>query len=58
MYVSIYIYTGLGKYRFTVLSTQNTEFILVLLCINYCIIFRMNICKATFASPCMSYRLI
>ena len=45
-------YTTWGKSRFTVLSTQNTEFILVLF-INYRIIFHMNNCKPTFAPPCM-----
>ena len=41
----------MGKSRFTVVSTWNTEFILVLLFINYCIIFHMNDCKPTFAPP-------
>jgi hypothetical protein len=31
IYIYIYIYTGVGKSRFTVVSTRNTEFILVLL---------------------------
>ena len=35
------------------MSMQNTEFILVLLLMNYCIGFHMNNCKPTFASPCM-----
>ena len=34
------------------MSTQNTEFILVLLFIYYCIIFHMNNCKSTFVSLC------
>jgi hypothetical protein len=29
--VCVYIYTGVGNSRFTVVSMQNTEFILVLL---------------------------
>ena len=33
---------------------QNTEFILVLLFINYCIIFHTNDCKPTCAPPCAS----
>ena len=32
---------------------QNTEFILILLFIKYCIIFHMNNCKPTFAPPCI-----
>ena len=35
-----------------VVSTQDTEFILVLLLISYCIIFHANNCKPIFASPC------
>ena len=44
-------YTGWGKSRFTVVSTKNTEFILVLLFINYYIIFHISNCKP-FAPPC------
>ena len=36
------------------MSTQNTEFILVLLFINYCIIFHANNSKPTFSPPCSS----
>ena len=43
--------TGWGKNRFTVVNTQNTEFILALVCISYCIIFHMNICKPIFVPP-------
>ena len=38
-------------------SMQNTEFILVLFFINYCIIFHMNNCKSTFAHPLHSVAL-
>ena len=44
--------TGRGKTRFTVVSTRNPEFILVLLLINY-IIFHINNCKPTFAPTCI-----
>ena len=40
---------GWSKFRLTVVSTQNTECILLLLFVNYCIIFHMNNCKSTFA---------
>lgn len=43
--------TGWGRSRFTVVSTQNTEFILVLL-INYCTILYTNNCKPSFVPPC------
>ena len=33
------------------MSTQNTEFIRVLLFINYCILFPFENCKPTFAPP-------
>ena len=39
-------------YHIAVVSTWNTEFIPVLLFINYCIIFHMNNCKPAFAQPC------
>ena len=45
--------TGWGKSRFTVVSMWHTEFFLVLLFINYCIIFHRNNCKPTFAPPCI-----
>ena len=35
-------HTGWGKSRLTVVSMRNTEFILVLLFINYYIVFHMN----------------
>ena len=41
--------TQWGKRRFTVVNVRNTQFILVLLFNNYCIIFHMNNCKPTFA---------
>ena len=47
------IYTGQGKRRFTVVSTQNTECILILLFIN-CIIFHMKNSKPTLAPPCIN----
>ena len=40
------------------MSEQDTEFTLVLLFINYCIIFHVNNCKPTFASPSISYYYI
>ena len=40
-----------GKARFSVLSKQNTEFILVLLFTNYCITFHMNNCKLLLPHP-------
>ena len=40
-----------GKSRFTVIC--ETEFIFVLLFINYCFIFHMNNCKLPFAPPSM-----
>ena len=43
--------TEQGKSGFTAVSTRNTEFILVLLFINYCIIFHMNNRKSTYAPP-------
>lgn len=47
-------YTGCGKSRFTIVSKQNAEFILVLICIYYCTIFHPNNCKPTSARPCES----
>ena len=44
------------KSRFTVVSTQDTEFILVLLFINYCITFLMNKCRPTFATYCIIHQ--
>ena len=46
------LYTGWGTSRFTVFSTQSTEFILVSLFIYYCVIFHMNNHKVTCAPPC------
>ena len=40
------------------MSMQSTEFILVLLFINYCIIFHMNNRKPTFANSCISVVLL
>ena len=42
-----------GQSWFTVMSTRNTEFILTLVFINYCIIFHTNNCEAAFVPPCM-----
>ena len=44
--------TGWGKVGLQ-LEVYETEFILVLLHINYCIIFHTNNCKPTFAPPCI-----
>ena len=44
----------MSKTRFTVLSMQNTEFSLISLLINYCIIFHMNNCKPTFSHACIN----
>lgn len=44
-------HTGWGKNRFTVTLTQNMDFILVSLFINYCIVSHRNNCKLTFAPP-------
>ena len=47
-------HTGWCKSRFILVSVQNTEFLLVLLLfINYCIIFHMNNYKPTFVPPCI-----
>ena len=51
------IYAGWGKSRFIVVSMQNEEFVLLLLFINYCIIFHRNNCKPTFAHPAQSKSL-
>ena len=45
--------TRWGKSRFTVIS--ETEFILLLF-INYCIVFYMNSCKPIFATPCIALK--
>ena len=45
------IYSGMGKSSFTIMSTGNTEF--VLLFINHCIIFHLNNCKPNFSHPCI-----
>lgn len=42
-----------GKSRCTVVSTQSTEFILVLLFSNYWIIFQTSSCKPPFAPSCI-----
>ena len=52
-YICVYIYTRWGKRRFIVVSMQTTEFILVLLFINYCIIFHTKNCKPPLAPPCV-----
>lgn len=44
------------KHRFAVVNTQNVEFILALLCIDLCPIFRTNNCKLSFVPPCI-YRI-
>ena len=41
-----------GRSRFTAVICE-TQFILVLLLINYCILFHMNNCKPTFAPTCI-----
>lgn len=46
------INTGLGKSRFTVVRRQNTEFVLILKFINYCIMFHADNCKPILAPPC------
>jgi len=43
---SIYIHTGVGKSRFTVVSTRNTEFILVLLFI-YQLLYYLSFCLSS-----------
>lgn len=48
---SVYwLYTGVWKSWFTVVCIQNTDFILVLI-LNYCIIYLCYNYKATFAHP-------
>ena len=49
--------TEVSKSRFTVVSTQIKEFILVLLFINFCILHTNN-CKPTFADPVLTYYMI
>ena len=47
---------GWSKSRVTVGSTKNTEFILILLCVSYCVficIFHMSNSDLTFALPCI-----
>ena len=48
-FLSTRIYTGWGKSKFTLVSMQK-QFMLVLF-INYCIIFHMNNYKPPFAPP-------
>ena len=43
-----------GANTVTVVSVRNAEFILVVLCVNYCIIFRTNSCEPSFGPPCIS----
>lgn len=59
--MKIYIYlvivkegshAGWGKGGLTIVSIQNTEFILVLLFINVCIIFHVSNFKPALVSPC------
>ena len=45
-------YKRWGKRRFTV-WVHETQFLLVSLFVNYCIISHTNTCKPTFAPPCM-----
>lgn len=47
-YLNIYTYS-VGKSRFSVVTTQNTELILISLFINHYIIFHTNKYKCTFA---------
>ena len=42
-----------GQKWFTVVSTQNTEFILVFLFLNYYINFHSNACNPPFPQPCI-----
>ena len=51
-------YARLDKSKFTVVSMQNTELILVLLFNNYCIIFHTNNCKPTFAHPVYTHTYV
>ena len=43
-----------GKRKFTIVSVQK-QFILLLIVINYCIIFHRNNCKPPFAPPCVIF---
>ena len=51
-------YTGWGKSELTVVSMWNTGFILVLLFINYYIVFHTNNCKPSFVPPYIEYQLV
>ena len=54
-----YTNTGRGKSRFIVVSTQNTEFIPVVLFIYYWIIFYTNNCKPVLPHPvCVTFVII
>lgn len=46
-----------GQKRFAVVSTENTEFILALLFLNYYINFHRNACKPPFPHPCIVCQL-
>ena len=46
-------HVGVGKSRFTVVSTQNTELFLYYYFFLYYIVFHTNNCKLTFAYPCV-----
>ena len=50
----LHIYTGVGKNRFTVVSTQNILFLYYYLLI----IFHINNCKTTFAHPCIMLYIV
>ena len=52
------LYTEVGEHRSTGVSTQNTELILVLLFINYCVVTHANNGKPTLAHPCIYYLFI
>ena len=45
------MFTGVGKSRLTVVTMGNTEFILILLVINYCITYLYSNCKSTLLTP-------
>ena len=57
------LYIGCGNNRLTVMSMRNSEFILILLFINYCTIHLMNNYKPSFVHPifrayhlCLKYK--
>ena len=45
---------GVGAKAVLVVSTLNTDFTLLLLFVNYCVIFQTNNYKLSFAPPCIS----